>query len=592
MSLETGKLVPAEPSSGLFVKPLSSHEIMCSTRQVAGIRFGEPRPIPKPIEVIGKGKDVVIDHDEDIFEATCIVNLMMDQANIIAAEKIEIFDTWVLNRMSIKYDGVIKGKRHNQTMVKARQQLEESLEMPIRTNFNPLQKSAKAEEKALKRLDEIMEDYISVVTRYVHGASCSGVSPFESSSNEDEIMDLSDDCNVDEDEQADALLIEMRIFSVEEKRLMAQPIMEKIVEPVQTNPSIEEEEGVQEPVQALVAQEKEVVEEPVQAPISREEEVLESLILETKASQEKEAEVRKLSDIVHKVCEVVSEEEKEKSKSDLERDEPEKSMQVHTHIIPIQTVQADSQEISSNEGSSVEGTKLIKSMSTLMATLQKNVVEMGSNMVKIMKTQKEDKKEFADLHKTHKEMEQTLKKNTYEVHMVNKTYSKFEKNLFKRQSELLDIERAINVDLQREVVAEKEKNHITQGEDYSRRRGGGVLTRTKSKRKPTSDDSDGPSKRGGGRNGDCGGRSTSGDCCGRSTSGDRGGRSTSGDRGGRKTSGDRGVRSTRGDRGGQSGGTGRGGRSLPPFHNLLTGEELSYEGSRFPIDPTIKREEQ
>ncbi|XP_047331508.1 nucleolin 1-like [Impatiens glandulifera] len=549
---------------------------MRSTRQSTRIVFGEPRPIPKPVEVIGKGKDIVTNENEEVSEATCIVDLMMNQAKATATEKIEIFDTWAR-----------------------------------RDNFNPLEKSAKAEEKALKRLDEIMEDYISVVARYVHGENCSGASPFESSSDEDEIMNLSDDCNVEEDEQAFALLIEMGNFSAEEKRLMAQPVMEKSVEPIQTNPSIEEER-VQEPVQALVAQEKEVIEEPAQALISREEEVLKSLVLEIEASQEKEAEslpfpsinaaniheniinpfhdLGKLSEIVHKVCEDVEEEE-EKSESKLEKDEPEQSMQVHTNISPIHTTLAYSQEISSNEGSSAEGSKLMKSMTALIATLQKNVAKMGSNMVKIMKTQKEDKKEFDDLLKTHKEMELTLKRNTYEVHMVNKTYSKFEKNLFKRKSDLHDIEREINVDLQREVmdgisliqnqmievqcnmrradaerleqadsfakrihakedtkaVAEKEKNLITQGEDNSGRRGGGVSTGTRSKRKPTSDDSDRPSKRGGGRNG---------------------------------------------DRGGRVGGIGRGGRSLPPFQNLLTGEGMSGEGFTYRIDPRMKREEQ
>ncbi|XP_047339343.1 golgin IMH1-like [Impatiens glandulifera] len=231
-------------------------------------------------------------------------------------------------------------------------------------NFNPLEKSAKAEEKALKILDEIMEEYISVVTRYVHGANSSGASPFKSSSDEDEIMDLSDDYNIEEDEQVVALLIEMRSFSAEEKCLIAQP---------------------------------EVIEEPTQALISREEEVLKSSILETEASQEKEAEVsqldvaisegepskdeesekRKLSEIVHKVCEdVEEEEEEEKSESESEKDELKQSMQVHTNISPIQTAPADSQEISSNEGSSAEGTKLMKSMTALIATLQKNVAEM------------------------------------------------------------------------------------------------------------------------------------------------------------------------------------------------------------------------
>ncbi|XP_047339910.1 keratin, type I cytoskeletal 9-like [Impatiens glandulifera] len=436
-------------------------------------------------------------------------------------------------------------------------------------------------------------------------------------------MDLTDDHNVDKDEQANALLIEMRSFSTEEKCLMAQPRIEQSVETVQTNPSIEEE----------------VVKEPDQAIINQEEEVLESPVLEAEASPEKDAEVSQpdearsegepskdkksekssssegeqakndgsskllpflgitatnihdnilnpyhdsvnFFDIVHKVCEEVLEEEKEKSESELEKDGPEQSMQVHTHISPILTALVDSQEISSNEGLSADGTKLMKSMTELMATLQKNMAVMESNMMKIMKTQTSSKNEIVYLLKTHNEMEQTLKKNTYEFHIVNKSYSKFEKNFFKRKSELFDCERENNIEMHNEAdsfarkileeedaktVAEKEKNLITQGEDNRGRRGGDVSTGTRFKRKTSDDNIDRPIKRGGGR------------------SGDRGGRSTGGDRGGR---------STGGDRGGQSGGSGRGGHSLPLFHNLLTGEKMSGERFNYPIDPLIKREEQ
>ncbi|XP_047312616.1 keratin, type I cytoskeletal 9-like [Impatiens glandulifera] len=228
---------------------------------------------------------------------------------------------------------------------------------------------------------------------------------------------------------------------------------------------------------------------------------------------------------------------------------------------------------------------------------------MESNMMKIMKNQTSNKKEFADLLKTHNEMEQTLKKNTYEVRIVNKSYSKFEKNFFKRQSELLDCKKENNVEMHNEVMdgislirdqmveiqgnirradaerleqadsfarniqdekdvkaaAEKEKNFITQGEDNNGRRGGGVSTGTRSKRNSTGDNSDRPIKKGGGRSGDRGGRSI----------------------GGRN-----------GDLGGRSGGTGRGGHSLPHFHKLLTSEEISGQGFTYPIDPLSKREEQ
>ncbi|XP_047342798.1 keratin, type I cytoskeletal 10-like [Impatiens glandulifera] len=83
------------------------------------------------------------------------------------------------------------------------------------------------------------------------------------------------------------------------------------------------------------------------------------------------------------------------------------------------------------------------------------------------------------------------------------------------------------------VAAEKEKNLITQGVDNSGRRGGGVSTGTRSKRKPTGNDNDRPIKRGGGRIGDHSGRSSEGDRGGRSSGCDRGGRSGGSDRGGR-----------------------------------------------------------
>ncbi|XP_047337351.1 protein LSM14 homolog A-like [Impatiens glandulifera] len=197
-------------------------------------------------------------------------------------------------------------------------------------------------------------------------------------------------------------------------------------------------------------------------------------------------------------------------------------------------------------------------------------------------------------------MEQTLKRNTYEINTLNKTNTKFEKNFLKRQSDLLDCERENSIELHNEVMdgisllrnqmveiqgnmsradaerleqadsfarkiqaeedakaaADKEKNLITQGDDNSSRRGGGVSTGTRSKRRQTSDKNDRPFKRGGGR------------------SGDRDGRSSGGDRGGR------------------SGGSGRGGRSLSPFRNLLNGEEFSSQGFCYPIDPFVKREDQ
>ncbi|XP_047339869.1 probable H/ACA ribonucleoprotein complex subunit 1-like protein [Impatiens glandulifera] len=138
----------------------------------------------------------------------------------------------------------------------------------------------------------------------------------------------------------------------------------------------------------------------------------------------------------------------------------------------------------------------------------------------------------------------------------------------------VDVERLEQVDsfarkIQTEEDAkadvDKEKNLITQGDDNSNRGGGGVSIGTRSKRKKIGDESDRPIKRGGGRNGDHGGRSGGGD---------------------------RGGRGGGGDRGGIGGGSGRGGRSIPPFRNLLNGEEFNSQGFFYPIDPLVKKEDQ
>ncbi|XP_047320611.1 keratin, type II cytoskeletal 1-like [Impatiens glandulifera] len=457
-------------------------------------------------------------------------------------------------------------------------------------------------------------------------------------------MDLSDDVT-NKDEKDAAHLIELGSLSAEENRLKAQPSIEQAEEPIQSNPSEEEEEVIQEPaqalennadqepVQALISKERDVVEEPVQALVTHEEEVVKSLAIRTEGSQEKEAKSSSSSkgeqdqnaqtfkpllfpninagnvfenilNTLHNLgnfLERINREEKEleeedqnKSDGESEEDEPEQSIQVHTNFSPIQTMTAYSQDNSSNEGSSADGIKLMKSMSTLLTTLENNVAVMLSNMSKFMKAQKEDKKNFDDLVKTHKELELTLKKHTYEVEVSNTNFGRFEKKLFNRQSEMMSLERQINIDNQREVMevmgfiqnqlveiqgrmrrtyakrleyadsivrkfqaeenakddAEKEQNTITQGNAVRDRRGDGR-----------------PTKRGGDRSG-----------------GDHGSRS-SGDRGGRSSGGDREGRSTGSDRGGRTGGSGRVVRSLPPFQNLLTGEGMSGEGFTYPIDP-------
>ncbi|XP_047339946.1 keratin, type II cytoskeletal 1-like [Impatiens glandulifera] len=477
-----------------------------------------------------------------------------------------------------------------------------------------------------------MADYLFVVTRYVDGANCSGVSYFGIFSDEDEPMDVSAD-HANTDEQVAALLIELGNLSVEEISLLAQPLVEQDKEPIKENLSLEEEEEIiQEPVQALITQEEEIVEEIVQTP--NEKEVVKSPDVRTEGSQEKEAKVclpeiirsegeplkdkddeessssegeqdqnartvkslpfpdinagnlyenilnplhnkSNLYERFQRAEEELEEKERNKTGNESEKDEPEQSLQTHTQFDPIQTSEVD--EIPTYLSSEECG-------------------NYGIKYGKDFKDPEEDRKEFAEYVKILKELDNILKKNS-------------------RQFEMMSLERQINLDNHREIiesmelfksqmieiqgslrgsdderleyadsiarkfrekenakaVAEKEQTRITQGEPS--RRGDGISTNTRSKRAPTNDENLRPTKRGGGRSG--------GDLRGLS-SGGRGGQSGC----------DRGGRTSGGDRGGRSSGSGRGGRVLPPFQNLLTGEGMSYEGTRFLIDPRVKREEQ
>ncbi|XP_047314328.1 keratin, type I cytoskeletal 9-like [Impatiens glandulifera] len=391
--------------------------------------------------------------------------------------------------------------------------------------------------------------------------------------------------NADIDEQAATLLIEFGNLSAEERRLLAQPIVKLNKEPIQENPSLEEEE--EEIIQYL--------HENILHP------------LHSKRNQ---------YEIFQRAERELEEEEQNKTGNEFEKGEPEQSLQIHTEDNPIQSMAAESQDDSSNEGSSADGTKLLKSMTSLFSSLQTNVMAMGSHVVNILKTQKEDRKEVVECVKILKELDNTMKKNTFETHVSNSKFSKFEQQLFSTQSEMMSLERQINLDNHREVmdsmelyknqfieiqgslritegerleyadsiarkfqqkenakvVAEIEQTRITQGEPS--RRGNGVSTGTRSKRAPTNDENPRPTKRRGGRSG-----------------GDSGGQCSSGGRGGKSGS-DRGGRSSGGDRGGRSSRSGRGGRALPPFQNLLTSEGVSGGGFNYPIDPRVKREEQ
>ncbi|XP_047326475.1 keratin, type I cytoskeletal 10-like [Impatiens glandulifera] len=267
-----------------------------------------------------------------------------------------------------------------------------------KANFNPAEKGSEVEMKVLKKLNDILDSYVSVASRHIHGADCSGAEPL----NDDEAMDTIDAEN--DTDELDAIAKE----------------------------EIEEEE----------------------------------------------------------------------------HDEAAKK--------------AESEEISSHEESSAEGNKVLISLRSMLSSIQKT-------MTKAMNTKEEEREGFCKIIKVLTELDNTLKKNTYETHVANLNFSKFEKQLFSSQSELLDIER--------------------------------------SKRAPSTDDNPRPTKRGGGRSG-----------------GERGGRNSGGRS--RLANVDQGGRGSDNERGGRSSGGGRGGRGYPSFFNMLPDQDMS------PTDPRVKREEQ
>ncbi|XP_047325984.1 keratin, type I cytoskeletal 10-like [Impatiens glandulifera] len=210
--------------------------------------------------------------------------------------------------------------------------------------------------KVLKKLNDIMDGYVSVTSRHIHGANCSGAKPL----NDDEVMDIIDDDN-DADELDVVLLIEFGNLSAEERQ-------EVRVE--------------------------DVIEEADQAPL--EEDVMISSVVRIEEAQEKVAE---------RAEEELLEEERDKAGKKVEKNQPEQSLQIHTNFEPIQSMVAESQENSSNEESSTDGNKLLKSMSSVLSSLQKS-------MLKSLNTQEEERKDFAEIIKVLNELDNTLKKNT------------------------------------------------------------------------------------------------------------------------------------------------------------------------------------
>ncbi|XP_047339804.1 keratin, type II cytoskeletal 1-like [Impatiens glandulifera] len=312
-----------------------------------------------------------------------------------------------------------------------------------------------------------------------------------------------------------ALLNEFGNISAEERRILDQPIQEC------TNDE-EEEVIVQEPEQALETN-------------------VEEVLVEDREEEE------------------IAEEERDEAAKKAEMNQPEQSLQIHTNFEPIQSMAAESGGNSSNEGTSVGGNKMLTFMSSVLSSLQKS-------MIKSLNNQEEERKDFAEILKVLKELDNTLKKNTQindERH--KETIEEFSlvknqmveilgclsRNDNERQEFADSIARKFQAKEDAEDNAECAQPRPAQGE--SSRRNDGVSTDTKSRRAPSTDDNPRPTKRGGGRSGnDCGGRSG-------------GGR-------GRLVNVDQGGRANGGERGGRSSGGSRGGRGYPPYLNMLPGK--------------------
>ncbi|XP_047309834.1 keratin, type II cytoskeletal 2 epidermal-like [Impatiens glandulifera] len=216
---------------------------------------------------------------------------------------------------------------------------------------------------------------------------------------------------------------------------------------------------------------------------------------------------------------------------------------------------------------------------------------MQKTMCQSMISREDDRANFSNMFKILTELDKTLKMNTYETHVSNVQFSKFQqKKSFNHQTELFDIERHINDERHKENLdefalvknqlvemqgcmrrndnerqafaknlarkfqakedslgnAESSQPRPVQGE--SSRRNDGIATGTRSRRAPSSDDNPRPTKRGDGRSGsERGGRNVGGRS--RLSNVDQGGRGSVAERGGRSNAGSRGCfRRTDGER--------------------------------------------
>ncbi|XP_047314521.1 uncharacterized protein LOC124918396 [Impatiens glandulifera] len=345
-SLVAGKVPRVELPAELCKEPQSAFELMRSKRQSGGIVIGEPRIAPKPVEVVGK------------------------------AEKLEIFESWFLERLSSKYNDSLsnstitkewKKRVANENKVLKRDRTSEVAEalkrkdfveaclygkalFPIfearKANFNPFEKGSEVEVKVLKKLNDILDGYVSVASRHIHGADCSSAEPL----NDDEAMDILN-AEKDADELDDALVIEFENLSPEERRILDQPIQEF--------PNEEEEERAEEEIE---------------------------------------------------------EEEQDEAAKKAEKNQLEQSLQIHINFESIKSMVAESEEISSPEESSIEGNKVLRSMRSLLSSIQKT-------MTQAMNTKEEEREGFSKIIKVLTEFDNTLKKNIYETHVANLNFS-------------------------------------------------------------------------------------------------------------------------------------------------------------------------
>ncbi|XP_047326534.1 keratin, type I cytoskeletal 10-like [Impatiens glandulifera] len=233
------------------------------------------------------------------------------------------------------------------------------------------------------------------------------------------------------------------------------------------------------------------------------------------------------------------------------------------------------EEVSSHEESSTGRNKVLRSMRSMLSSIPKT-------MCQTMNSREEEIENFRNIFNVLTELDNTLKKNTYETHIANVNFSMFEKYLFNRQIELLDIERHFNdkrhketmeefsmvksqmVEIQgcmrrndnesqefadsiaRKFQAKEDAKANVEGaqprqvQGESSRRNDGVSTDTRSMRAPSTDDNPRPTKRGGGRSG-AEGRGTSGGVRSRLSNVDQGGRTSGDERGGRSCAGGRAV---------------------------------------------------